>query len=530
MALEFRRGIIPQALKEELAFDAYLALFDLGLPLIPATILDPLGRREGLAHFDALTEVERAFSHEALAGLIDVSRQLPPLESLLPHFEGAALQQFHLFELNRFLSVTAELTALEAALPTAPETHGDLENLRRVLAARTERGASALATDGATLRVRATLAEKEGALHEEILAHERAVEEAIGLRMIYPFPREVSGPGELLDKARACALLAVTETGETFRIDHRPGASLTALAAGIETLTRELEGETARLLADINAELVPFFRAFCTCYEERKKRCLLYTLVFVKQKERLVFPTFEKGCRFSLENGISWALRRKKGAANVPLSLGLAQGANVLYGANMSGKTTVLKTLFFLLTAIRTGLPVPASAITLHYPESVRLLLKSSGDMGKDLSSFGEELHFFSEEPAEGAFILVDELFLSTDPINGAELSRIFIENYGERPLVFFCTTHYPKVLEMTTPRLFRMLDVAFQDGEGKALDLSNLAALMPYKLETVSSDNAASAVRANRKPLELALCFPLPESIKQRIRARLDAPVQTES
>ncbi|BCS99310.1 hypothetical protein DSLASN_49420 [Desulfoluna limicola] len=528
MALEFRQEIIPDALKEELAFDGYLSLFDLGLPLIPATILEPMKREAGLAHFEALKKVEAAFAPDTLSELIKVSRRLPLLESLLPHFEGAALQQFHLFELNRFLTVTAELTALEAVLPTAEETHGALDGLRRVLTDHTERGGAALKTDEATAWVKAKLEGVEKKLHLEILAHEKAVEEAIGLRMIYPFPREIQGEGPILEKARTCALLRVTETGETFRVDHHPGETLAVLSAEKETLTRELEGCTATLLAGINAALVPFFEAFFTNYEERKKRCHLYTLVFVKQQEGFAFPEFETGCRLSLTGGLSFALSRKKGKANVPLTINLDQGANVLYGANMSGKTTVLKTLYFLLTAIRTGLPVPAEAITLHYPESVQLLLKSSGDMGKDLSSFGEELHFFSREPEEGAFILADELFLSTDPVNGAELSRIFIDNYGERPLIFFCTTHYPKVLEMKTPHLFRMLDVAFADGEGKAVDLSNLASLMPYRLEKITSENAAKAAHSNRKPLELALCFPLPESIKQSIREQIDTPYPT--
>jgi len=528
MALEFRQEIIPNALKEELAFDAYLSLFDLGLPLIPVTILDPMGREAGIAHFESLKGVEAAFAPDTLAELIKVSRQLPLLESLLPHFEGAALQQFHLFELNRFLTVTAELTNLETAFPTAVETHEALDGLRRVLADHTERGGAALKTDEATAWVKTKLEEVDKNLHLETLAHEKAVEEAIGLRMIYPFPREIQGEGPILEKARTCSLLRVTETGETFRVDHTPGEALAVLAAEKETLTHELETCTASLLAGINAELVPFFEAFFTCYEERKKRCLLYTLVFVKHKEKLAFPEFETGCRLSLTGGLSYALSRKKGKANVPLTIDLDQGANVLYGANMSGKTTVLKTLYFLLTAVRTGLPVPAETITLHYPESVQLLLKSSGDMTKDLSSFGEELHFFSREPQEGAFILADELFLSTDPVNGAELSRIFINNYGERPLIFFCTTHYPKVLELKTPHLFRMLDVEFADEEGKAVDLSNLASLMPYRLEKLSSENAASAVRTNRKPLELALCFPLPESIKTSIREQIDAPEST--
>lgn len=526
MALEFRQGLVPDALKTELAVDAFLALFDQKIPLIPATIFEAMEKEEGLAHFAALAEIEAAFSVDELDALINLSRKLPLLDALLPHFEAASLEQYHLFELHQFLTVTQELAAFEEALPVADACRGALDALMGTLERRTVCGRS-LVMDGAVNGAKSKLAEVEKEVAAAISDHEKEVEKVLGLRMLYPFPREMDEGDVRLEKAEASPHLRVSRVGEYFRIDHVPGEALVDLELKKQKITAELEEVTGLLLGQINQELVAHVNAFKTVYFERKRRCLLYSLVFTKLKENFCLPQFEEtsGCTFQLEGGLSFALTLKKGPGTVPLSLSLGEGANVLYGANMSGKTTVLKSVFFLLTAIRAGLPVPAGKIKLSFPESVRLLLKSSGDLTKDLSSFGEELAFFAEEPARGAFVLVDELFLSTDPVNGAELSRIFIEEYAKRELIFLATTHYPKVLEMKEAKLFRMLDVDVP--EGATMDLSNLASLMPYQLEEVSSDRALETVRGNRAPLKLALCFDLPQSIKNSIQSKLNASVE---
>ncbi|MCG8471341.1 MAG: hypothetical protein MI742_05735 [Desulfobacterales bacterium] len=530
MTLEFRQGLVPQNLAEELETQRFLALFDLGIPLIPTAILEAMDQNQGRAHFEALRKVEKAFSFEEISALIESSRTLPPLDGLLPHFESAALQQYHLFELYQFLSISLKMQEMEASFAISKTQQECLSALFTILKRRTVQGRS-LVTDKRVQRAKEELSKAEKELSEAIASHEKRVEETMGLRMLYPFPREMEAEDPRLKTARSCTLLKVVEAGETLRIDHAPDEELLDLELVRKRLTLELEEATSALLSQINQELVAHSDSFSHAYKERKKRCHLYSLVFVKKREGFVFPEFEdfkeeNGCSLSVEGGLSFALSRQRGDRAVPLSMDLVQGANVLYGANMSGKTTVLKTLFFLLTAVQTGLPVPAKSLCLTYPGSVKILLKSSGDLSRNLSSFGEELAFFTDEPQRGAFILVDELFLSTDPVNGAELSRIFIEDYAKRELVFLATTHYPKVLHMKSPRLFRMLDVVLPEGNRREIPLSELASLMPYRLEQVSSQKAISTAEKNRTPMELALCFSLPQSIRAEIEHTLDAPL----
>jgi DNA mismatch repair ATPase MutS len=277
--------------------------------------------------------------------------------------------------------------------------------------------------------------------------------------MIYPYPKEISFSGIIEDKILNCELLSVSQNDDICLIDHKPGKDVAELIYERDKLSTELESLMQAKLGEINRELVSFYGSFADYYERRKKRTWMYAVLFVKKENSLTLPVFQDSVGCTIENGYAYSLLVRKKEKCMPLGISLDRGSNVLYGANMSGKTTVLKTVYFLLTAIKAGLPVPADSIVLNYPEHVALMLKSSGDMNRDLSSFGEEINFFTGKTPDGSYILSDELFLSTDPVNGAELSEIFIKEFSEKELVFFCTTHYSQTLDIEGISLFRMLD-----------------------------------------------------------------------
>jgi hypothetical protein len=158
----------------------------------------------------------------------------------------------------------------------------------------------------------------------------------------------------------------------------------------------------------------------------------------------------------------------------------------------------------------------------LHFPEQVELHVKSAGAMSRNLSGFGDEIAFFTRELSPSAYILVDELFQSTDPVGGAELSKIVLQDFSHKDLVFFCTSHYPEVLHIRDISLFRMKDIDFEEETGHVLNLDTLMGTMPYELERILPQDIGNVLKESRKPLYLALHFPLPESIKEKIRKQL--------
>ena len=87
---------------------------------------------------------------------------------------------------------------------------------------------------------------------------------------------------------------------------------------------------------------------------------------------------------------------------------------------------------------------------------------------------------------------------------------------------MFFCTSHYPEVLDMPDISLFRMLDIDPQSLHSGVRDIKTLQDRMPYRLEAILDPDQRARIRRSHVPLELALLYELPAGIKERIRQRL--------
>jgi DNA mismatch repair ATPase MutS len=229
----------------------------------------------------------------------------------------------------------------------------------------------------------------------------------------------------------------------------------------------------------------------------------------------------ETACRIS--DGRLPVLQKKAGENFKPLNVCLTPGANIIIGANMTGKTTVLKTIYFILQAFRFGLPVPCNELFSHFPTDISLLLKSSGNIDNSLSGFGCELDFFARKFPAGSVILTDELFQTTDPANGTRLAQIFITEFNRKDHLFLCSTHYAQIPELCPEtKIFRMRDVDFKSKIDYHSRLRELAERIPYEIEEVSESERRENSDNSLTPLKIALIFPLAEEIKTRIKSCL--------
>ena len=526
MNLEFARETLSKELAEELDIAFYLSIFSEDLPILPGKILRPMPRMEGVEHFRVLAEMEEKLAG-SIARLLDLTRSLPNLDLLLPLFAGGRLEQYHLFDLGRFLDVDLGLRAMEKELPVGPDFHDGSVILQMLLRKIAGSDYAAVQAGAKADRLREELVGLEAELNDERTRYERQILAETGLAMIFPWPRELALAPEEARRLASCSLLTVEKKEEIWLLGYAPGPELAGLTDRRDALSGELEDLMADALAAMNRELQPFSHVFAKYYAERRRRAWQYLLLSVKIEHRLAWPVFAEEVGGTFQQAYIPALKERKKERCIPLDLALGKGANVLFGAHLSGKTTVLKTLYFLLSLIRVGLPIPAAGAALHYPEHVALMLKSSGNMQRDLSSFGEEVSFFTGEMPEGAWVLVDELFLSTDPVNGAILSEIFIRDFAEREMVFLCTTHYPAVLDIEGIALLRMLDCEWP-GKGEQTDLPALLENMPYRLEKIVDDQEKKRLGNNTGPLEVALLFTLPPEIKAKIREALRGSEQS--
>ena len=132
----------------------------------------------------------------------------------------------------------------------------------------------------------------------------------------------------------------------------------------------------------------------------------------------------------------------------VAIDIGMEEGDKVLIisGANTGGKTVALKTLGLLTLMAMSGIPVSAEK-----DSEVVVFEKIFSDIG-DSQGIAESLSTFSahltrlgdilKEADSESLILIDEIGVGTDPVEGGVLSLVILEELSDRGAVTAVTTH----------------------------------------------------------------------------------------
>ena len=170
-----------------------------------------------------------------------------------------------------------------------------------------------------------------------------------------------------------------------------------------------------------------------------------------------------------------------------PVSLTLEQGATVITGANMGGKSVSLKSITLNLLLMQTGFFVFARSLRAPLFHSVALICADGQSAEQGLSSFGAEITTLNNILAsqhEGFFFLaLDEFARGTNPHEGAALARALTEYLNTLNCVAILTTHYDGVSD-TARRHYQVAGLSVPAGgilTGNALE--KLPDLMDYRL-----------------------------------------------
>ncbi|QPJ60646.1 MAG: endonuclease MutS2 [Candidatus Nitronauta litoralis] len=119
----------------------------------------------------------------------------------------------------------------------------------------------------------------------------------------------------------------------------------------------------------------------------------------------------------------------------------------IISGPNTGGKTVTLKTLGLMSLMARAGLllPVDEGSRIPFFPQ-VYADIGDEQDMSQDLSTFSGHLKKIThilDEAETGALILLDELGIATDPLQGAALAQAILMQMKDRRLMTLVSTHY---------------------------------------------------------------------------------------
>ncbi|MFO7895862.1 MAG: hypothetical protein R6U84_02910 [Candidatus Cloacimonadales bacterium] len=197
-----------------------------------------------------------------------------------------------------------------------------------------------------------------------------------------------------------------------------------------------------------------------------------------------------------------------KGSRNLPIELELKKQAlpyqpidlciknkiNVLTGANMGGKTSILKTWGQFVYLASHAIPLPCQKAEIALFDFIFFSGIQSDRM--DLSSFGSEVVAVNEalKQAGSGFFLLDEFARGTNPQEGEAFSSAILKAFEQKEAVCFAATHFTQPAALQQAAHFRIKGIAAS--EVKSLRskadlksrLQELHRYMNYSLEEVEA------------------------------------------
>ncbi len=197
------------------------------------------------------------------------------------------------------------------------------------------------------------------------------------------------------------------------------------------------------------------------------------------------------------------------------LNIDVARGATLITGANMGGKSTILKNIAFQVKLTMHGLLPLASKLTMPYINQV-MYLSSFEDTTHGLSRFGNEITLLSEyldKIGDKSLFLVDEFASSTNPTEGYLFVKSLIRHCNSLPSFSVFTTHYDNLNKECTTYAVAGLKESDLDSR---LDLSELMDYSIKKCETSDVPKQALLVAKHMK-INSSLLELLEEIYKER-------------
>lgn len=133
-----------------------------------------------------------------------------------------------------------------------------------------------------------------------------------------------------------------------------------------------------------------------------------------------------------------------------PVDITLTPGVTFITGANMAGKTVLLKSVGLAQLMYQFGFPIPATSCCVAPVDDVVFCIGDDQNEMNGLSSFASEITRISDvvyrSQKERLLILIDEPARTTNPVEGKALVQALASIMQTRDSITFITTHYSQL------------------------------------------------------------------------------------
>jgi DNA mismatch repair ATPase MutS len=133
-----------------------------------------------------------------------------------------------------------------------------------------------------------------------------------------------------------------------------------------------------------------------------------------------------------------------------PIDIELAPGVTLVTGANMAGKTVLLKSIGVAQLMYQFGFPVPATSARMKPVDDVVFCIGDEQNEMNGLSSYAAEITRISDvmkrSETERLLVLIDEPARTTNPVEGKALVQAIVSIMQQRNSITMITTHYSQL------------------------------------------------------------------------------------
>lgn len=182
-----------------------------------------------------------------------------------------------------------------------------------------------------------------------------------------------------------------------------------------------------------------------------------------------------------------------------PVDVVLERGVTLLTGANMAGKSVLLKSIALAQGLAQFGFYVPAERAEIVPVSDILTCMEDGQDELSGLSSFAAEMLCVNEillrvKRGEKVLVLIDELARTTNPTEGRAIVNGVIEFLAAYQIRALVTTHYGGIIAPC--RKLRVRGFREEKIQGK-LTLQNITDYIDYSLlEDASGEVSQEAIR----------------------------------
>ena len=190
-----------------------------------------------------------------------------------------------------------------------------------------------------------------------------------------------------------------------------------------------------------------------------------------------------------------------------PVDIDLTHGVTLVTGANMAGKTVLLKSIGLAQLMYQFGFPVPAETCCLEPFDDVVFCIGDEQNEMNGLSSFASEITRISDviyrSQTEHLLVLIDEPARTTNPVEGKALVQALATIMNPRRSVTIVTTHYS---QLGVPCRRLRVKGFVESLVDKPLTAQNINRYIDYSLVTDHSDEVP---REALRIAEMLSCHP---------------------